>query len=84
MSPKTIKLCLDLSSVLTSALTAIAAFPWETGTQPFPAEWRPWILKIGIGSTIGLRVMERITAYLKSRADELARSQPPQTPVSTT
>lgn len=76
MSPKTIKLCLDLSSVLTAALTSVAAFPWETGTQPFPADWRPWILKAGIGATMALRILSPLTNYLKAQLP----AQPPEPP----
>lgn len=44
----------------TSALTLIAAIPYEKETMAlFPPEWTPYVIKAGIISTLALRFLGR-------------------------
>jgi hypothetical protein len=56
-----------VASDLTMAFTLVAAIPYDKDTldlvnQIFPATWVPWIIKIGIGATLVLKLVGRWTA----------------------
>jgi hypothetical protein len=53
-----------ISADITAALTAIAIIPYDKDTldlinRVVPADWVPWIIKIGIASTLALRLIGR-------------------------
>lgn len=47
----------SLGAAVTSALTILAALPYELGkvATVIPSEWKPWVATIGVIATVILR-----------------------------
>lgn len=66
-------------SALVAALTTLAALPYTLGdiATIIPADWKPWVFKVGIVATVALRILKSVQT---ADAPPSQPAVPPSTP----